>query len=166
MNQFSGCPDFFHLQIFTSLLNPVLKCSNLSYFSFARRGPNHNQLISATSNYICFFRMIFKNGSAYTKEKMSCWHNELFVRWFALKCLKIFLGFNYKTKNPQTTFLSISNIKPKYFHFSSNTTHTKHLDKCIDRNEKVKIKLVSHQLQCPFCGNSSLTLHPNLTFYS
>lgn len=42
----------------------------------------------------------------------------------------------------------------------------KNLDKGIDRYEKVKNKLFSHQLQCPFCGYSSLTLHPSFAFYS
>lgn len=48
------CPDF-HLRIFTILLNLiVLKFSYKFVSVFHRRGPNHNQLISVTSNCICF----------------------------------------------------------------------------------------------------------------
>lgn len=63
MQQISGrwtrvCPDF-HLRIFTILVNlVVLKFSYMFVSIFHRRGPNHNQLISLTSNCICFKEII------------------------------------------------------------------------------------------------------------
>lgn len=59
MQQISGrwtkvCPDF-HLRIFSIFLNLIILKFSYKFVSvFLRRGPNHNQLISVTSNCICF----------------------------------------------------------------------------------------------------------------